>query len=228
MKITVRRVYDFGQDAPTIGADLLTPQAWDAARAAGGPFGLASTRDEWEQAGSAVANVGRAREIVAIAHELGARNLCSYGIGGALIEQQIHRLAPDLQMVCADFAPNAVAHLQVLFPEVEIVVRDLSVEGPLPGDLHLMHRIDAELSGDQWQAVFERTRGAVIFVPSTILSLRGVAKELARRVRQPHATSAGWFRTEAALRSLWSPWFADRPITVGPLRGFLLSPRGEH
>ena len=167
----------------------------------------------------------RARQILAIADGLGARSLCSYGVGGALIEQQIHRLDPDLRLVCTDFAPRTVSRLQLLFPEVEVVVHDLSRDGPLPVGLHLMHRLDQELASEDWRRVFALVRGPVIFVPSTILGPLGLAKELVRRLRQPSATFAGWFRNEAALRALWAPWFDDDSVTIGGLRGFLLMPR---
>jgi hypothetical protein len=107
------------------------------------------------------------------------------------------------------------------------VLSDLSADGPLLADLHLMHRLDAELSDVHWGRVFERVQSPVVFVPSTILSPVGAAKEVARRFRRPRATFAGWFRNEAALRALWAPWFDDRPVTIGGLRGFVLLPRGE-
>lgn len=226
MKITIRRVYDFGRDAPAIGADLLTPAAWDAARETEGPFAIAASMEEWERAGATPSNMERARQIVELARELGAHSLCSYGVGGALIEQQIHRLDPGLRLVCADFAPRTVERLQVLFPEVDVIVRDLSTDGPLPADVHLMHRLDAELSDEGWRRVFELVRSPVIFVPCTVLSSAEATKELVRRLLRPSATFAGWFRNEAALRALWAPWFDDRPVTIGCLRGFVLLPRG--
>ena len=118
-----------------------------------------------------------------------------------------------------------VERLKALFQDVEVVRHDLAADGPLPADLHLMHRIDAELSTLQWCQVFERVEGAVLFVPSTILSLTGAGKELVRRARRPHATSAGWFRNEAALRALWSTRFVDRRVMIGGLPGFVLSRR---
>lgn len=225
MKITVRRVYDFGGEATSVGADLLTPQAWDAARDSGGGFGLAASREEWEREGAAPANVARAREVLAVAHEVGAASLCSYGPGGALIEQQLHRLEPGLRITCADFAPRTVQRLRELFDEdVEVVVRDLGADGPLPADLHFMHRIDQELTAEQWHAVFAQIREPVLFVPSTVLTPATTAKEIVRRIRRRHATFAGWFRNEAALRALWGPWFDDGPVTIGGLQGFVLNP----
>lgn len=228
MKITVRRVYDFGADARSVGPDLLTPGAWDAARDAGGGFGLAASREEWEREGAASANVARAREVLAVVHEIGATSLCSYGPGGALIEQQLHRLEPGLRITCADFAPRTVQRLRELFDEdVEVVVRDLGADGPLAADLHFMHRIDQELTQESWQRVFAGIGEPVLFVPSEVLTPINAAKEVVRRLVRRHATFAGWFRNEAALRALWSLWFDDRPVTIGGLRGFVLSPRAR-
>lgn len=225
MRVTIRRVYDFGQDVGAIGFDLLTPRAWDAVRETDGPFALASSREEWERAGATTGNIERATQIVEVARDLHARSLCSYGVGGALLEQQIYRLMPELQLTCTDFAPRTAERVRMLFPEAEVASHDLAIDGPLPADLHLMHRLDQELSSEKWRWVFERTHNPILFVPSTILSPFGAGKELLRRVRRPKATSAGWFRNEPALRSLWSPWFDDHSATIGGLRGFVLVPR---
>ena len=225
MKLKLRRVYDFGADAATVGRDLLSPEGWDAARDLEGPFGLPSTRAEWLAAAATPENAARAAELVALARSLGARRVCSHGVGTALLEQQAQRQAPELEWICTDFAPRTVERLRELFPEAEVVRHDLARD-PLPqADLHLLHRLDQELADAQWRSVFARLDAPAAFVPSELLTLPQLGKELLRRVRHPRATSAGWFRSEDALRALWRDRFDDERIELGGLPGFLLRPR---
>lgn len=225
MKLTIRRVYDFGPDAQAIGQTLITPEGWDAARDTVGPFALPDDREAWLRAGATAANAERAAEVVAIARELGASSLCSYGVGTGLLEQQVNRLDPELGLICTDFAPRAVGRLQALFPQATVIRHDLASDAPPEAELHLMHRLDTELDASQWRAVFARHTEPVLFVPSQILSLEKAVGELLRRLRRPRATFAGWFRSEDALRDLWADRFTDTETVVGGLRSFLLRPR---
>ena len=228
MKLVVRRVFDFGHQRDEVGETLLSPDGWDAVRRLPGAFHLQDTREQWLADGSQPPYPERAKSVIALAHRVGALSLCSHGAGGALLEQQVHRLAPELELTCTDFAPETVSALRELFEGANVVVTDLRDPSALPrADLHLMHRLDQELSEHQWHAVFARLDAPVVFVPSEILTLAAAAKELVRRTLRPRATSAGWFRNEGALRALWSPWFEDRPVQIGDEIGFLLSPRGS-
>ena len=225
MKLRVRHVYDFGPEGKAVGRNLVSPEAWDAARDIPGPFGLSETREEWERAGATEANRERAGELLAIVRSVGAEHVCSHGVGTGLLEQQLVRLAPDLRLTCTDFAPRSVERLCELFPEAEVIRHDLARD-PLPrADLHVMHRLDQELTDLEWHAVFAQLDVPVVFVPSEILTFRRALATLARRWRHPGGSRAGVFRNEAALRSLWQPRFADRPLAIGGHRGFLLEPR---
>jgi hypothetical protein len=147
-------------------------------------------------------------------------------VGTALLELNISRAAPALRLICTDYAPRTVERLALLFPEAELVLRDLADPDPPSAALHLMHRLDAELDDDAWRKVFARLPEAVLFVPNVVLDLNGAARELGRRVlRRGRLTNAGWFRNEAALRALWSETHLDRRVTVGGAPSFLLSPR---
>lgn len=228
MKLVVRRVYDFGVQRDDVGETLLSPEAWDAVRRLPGAFHLQNTREEWLADGARPPYPERAMAVVALARELGAGSLCSHGAGGALLEQQLHLLAPELDLTCTDFAPETVAGLRRLFDEATVVTADLRDPSSLPhADLHLMHRLDQELSVQQWHAVFSILAAPVVFVPSEILTPAAAAKELVRRLLRPQATGAGWFRNEAALRALWSPWFDERRVEIGDEPGYLLVPRGS-
>jgi hypothetical protein len=226
VRLAVRRVYDFGAERSAVGSTLLSPEAWDAVRRLPGAFRLPDSRQEWLAAGSAEPYISRATAVVEQARTLGARSLCSHGVGTALLEQQVQRLAPELALTCTDFAPDTVERLRSLFDGVELMRSDLRDVDSLPqADLHLMHRLDQELSREEWRTVFASLDAAVLFVPSEILTPVAAVKELVRRVLRPRATSAGLFRNEAALRDLWSVWFEDRPVAVADEAGFLLTPR---
>jgi hypothetical protein len=225
VRIVVRHTYDFGADRERIGPDLRRAEAWDAARATRGAFELPQTRTEWEQLAARDELRAAARDVVAVARERGAASLCSHGVGTAALELNIHRLAPELRLICTDFAPRAVGRLRALFPEAEIVERDLEGDEPPRADLHLMHRLDAELPDEAWRRVFSRLSEPVLFVPNVVLDLPTALRELARRVRRRGLTRAGWFRNEAALRALWEQTHTDRRLRVGEADAFLLEPR---
>ncbi len=209
-----------------MGGTLLDPSAWDAARSLPGPFELPETRAEWELGARRGDLRERARDVANVARELGAASLCSHGVGTASLELNLHGVAPELQVTCTDFAPLTVERLRRLFPEAVVILRDLVAPDPPIADLHLMHRLDAELDDDDWRSVFAGIDRPILFVPNVVLDLAGAAREAARRlVRRGSLTEAGWFRNEAALRALWSRSHRDRPLTVSDSRAFLLEPR---
>jgi hypothetical protein len=212
LRLTLRHTYDFGADAARLGPDLVRPGSWA----------------EWEARAAAPELAGRARDIAAIAARLEARTICSHGVGTATLELCVLHAAPRLRLICTDFAPRTVARLRTLFPEADVRVHDLVREEPPAADLHLMHRIDTELTDAEWRAVFPRfRRGPTLFIPGLLLTWAEAARELARRIRAPRATHAGYLRNEDALRALWAPSHTDSRGTVGDLPAFLLTPRGE-
>jgi hypothetical protein len=201
------------------------PGAWDALRETSGPFGLPSSRVDWERRAASPALAARARDIAAVAARLGAASLCSHGVGTATLELNIARSAPGLRLVCTDFAPRTVARLGELFPEAEVVVHDLLRDEPVAADLHLMHRIDSELSDAEWRSVFPRLGTPIVLVPVLLLDWLEAAKALLRRARRPRAARAGYLRSEDALRALWHPTHSDERVRVGDATGYLLTPR---
>lgn len=208
-----------------MGADLVRPSAWDAARDISGPFGLPDERTAWEQVAAVPELARRAADIVAVARSCSARSLCSHGAGTGILELNVRRAAPDLDLTCTDFAPRATARLRRLFPEATVVVHDLSADEPPAADFHLMHRIDTELDARTWMRVFPRFSTPILLVPVLLLGLERLAKELGLRLLRPSATRAGWVRTEDALRALWAPTHDDEAVTIGGQRSFLLHRR---
>jgi hypothetical protein len=226
MRIRVRHAYDFGPARSVVGGDLVEPRAWDAARSLPGPFALPLDRAAWECAAALPDLEARARDIAAIARSLHVKRLCSHGVGTALLELNLARQLPDVRLVCTDYAPHTVERLSAMFAESDVVLRDLTDDEQPEADLHLMHRIDAELGDDEWHDVFARLPKPIVFVPNVVLDLAGAAREVARRVvRRGRLTDAGWFRNEAALRSLWSATHTDERRPIGDARAYLLEPR---
>lgn len=223
MKVTLPHYYDFGSARGLIGPDLVRPEAWDAARATTGPFGLPTTRRAWEQAASTDAVTAKANDIVDVAGRFGARTICSHGVGAALIELNIAKRG--MHVICTDFAPRTVERLGVLFPEASVMQHDICSDPPPVADLHLMHRIDSELAAEEWLSVFPRFFQPILVVPTILLGIRGALRELAVRVVRPRATRAGWARSEDALRALWLPTHLDERLAVAGAPAFLLTRR---
>jgi hypothetical protein len=225
VKLKVRHVYDFGVERRLVGPDLITPDAWDAIRDTSTAFGLPRQREDWERLSVAPDVVARAREIAAVAARVGAGSLCSYGVGTGVLERALHRVVPEVRLTCADYTPRTVRRLQLFFPEAEVVGFDLRNDQPIDADLSLMHRLDAELDDDEWRRVFERFEKPILFVPNLLLGPRRVAIEIFRRLAKPSASMAGWYRSEDALRSLWTPTHEDTAVDVAGSAGFLLTRR---
>lgn len=223
--LTIQHYYDFGPDRDLVGSHLVNPQSWDAIRETSGPFGLPPTRAEWERAASEGDFAERAAAIGAVADELGARRVCSYGVGAAFVELNLALLRPDIELVCTDFTPRALGRLRELFPEAEVQQHDLLTGGPLEADLHLFHRIDSELSNRQWRSVLPRFHEPILLVATQLLEWPALRRELGVGRSPGTASAAGYVRTEAGLRSFWRRSHRDRKLEIGSLAGFLLTPR---
>ena len=223
MRLTVRHSFDFGIDRDLVGSDLVRPEAWDAVRLhTGGPFALPADRAAWEAQAEAASQLpARAQAIRGWARSAGARRLVSYGVGTAMLEFHLHRIDPDLFLTITDYAPETVQRLRSLFAEVEVRHHDLRSDGPLGADVHLLHRIDSELSDEEWLGLLARFRGERLLVVATeVAEVRRVLLELLLRVRRPGASRAGWLRTRDAFEGLWQPTHDARPIRIVDLWGW--------
>ena len=229
IRFTVPHVYDFGPDRDLVGDDLVRPGSWDALRlGTAGPFSLPDDRQGWEaQARAAEHLAARAYRIQQWSEAAGARRLASYGVGTALLEFHLHRLAPELELTVTDYAPRTVGRLRKLFDErVSVQQHDLLSDGPLDAELHLMHRVDSELTDAQWRGVLDRFSDARLLIVATeVAGLGRALRELAFRVRRPSATRAGWLRTRGAFEALWPATHVVTPMEIDDLAGWDLRPR---
>jgi hypothetical protein len=229
MRVTMRHYYDFGADKRLVGDDLVSPASWDALRVGTtGPFSLPATREEWERAADERPEIRRRAEaVLALADRNGAARLVSYGVGGALLELWMQRLAPERQLVLTDYGPETVERLRALGAGAEVIQHDLLGDPPPAADLHLFHRIDTELTDSEWHEVMQRFSGARVLVAATeIIDLRRVMFELRGRLRRSDRTRAGWIRTRSAFEALWAPTHVATALRVADLEGWLLEPRG--
>ena len=222
MRVTIAHTYDFRGDRAAIGDELTLPQAWDAARATSGPFGIPASRHEWRRLAAQPELERRPAGVIEVARKLGARSLCSYGVGAAALEFNVHLQAPDLAITCTDYAPRATERLGQLFPEAAVVLHDLAIDDPVAADLHLMYRIDMELDTQAWRRVFARFAEPVLVVPVLLLGFEQLIRELARRLLKPRSSRAGWMRSEDALQALWVDTHNHTSVTIADMPAFLL------
>lgn len=205
----------------------MRPDSWDAMRDSDGSFGLPDSRIQWEQKAADGGVVARAVDIAAVARRMRARRICSYGVGTGLLELQLSRIAPELELLCTDYAPKTVERLSRLFREAEVRSHDLRTDDPLEADLHVLHRIDTEFQDRELQRVLARFVEPVLLVPAHLLDVRQLARELYLRFSSRRTTHAGWVRTEAALRGLWEKTHNETRLSIGGALGFLLVRRND-
>lgn len=214
-----------------VGDDLVKPEAWDGLRTkTSGVFSIPTTREDFVRVAEGRTDIAaRARAIDAWLEEQGAQRVASYGVGGAQLELWLHRLRPRRQLVVTDYGEATLERLTKVFPEAEVHYHDLRRDEPLPADVHLFHRIDTELTNQEWQEVYTRFRSvSVLVVPTKVLDVRGLLVELSHRARmnRRHRSSAGLMRTHAAFEALWQETHSSSPLrTQLDLDAWALTPR---
>ena len=230
LRLTLRHYYDFGTDRVVVGDDLMSPESWDGLRTrTSGVFSIPATREEFVRAAEERADLeARARAIDAWLEDQGAGAIASYGVGGAALEWWLHRLRPDRGLIVTDYGQATVERLGELFPEADARYHDLRGDGPVQADVHLFHRVDTELTDNEWPEVFARfAQARILLVAADVLDVRRLLFELRHRplMKRRHATSAGFIRTRAALESLWRPTHADQAVRMRDLNAWALEPR---
>lgn len=227
MRLTVRHVYDFGEDRQLVGDDLVRPQAWDALRTQTiGPFAMARDREELERVVDEHPEIGeRMRVVDGLLGERRFGTLASYGVGGGVPEAWLQRLS-SVRLTLTDFGPDTVERLHALFPGVSVRQHDLLRDEPLIANAHLFHRIDTELANADWRRVFERFADRTVIVVATeVADLRRIAAEVRRRLQNRNVSRAGWLRNRAAFEALFRRTHRATPVVFNDLDGWILEPR---
>jgi hypothetical protein len=163
----------------------------------------------------------RAAVIADVLERFDVPRVCSYAVGSGLIEYEIVKLLPQLDLVCTEFAPLAIQNLSRALPSATVIQRDLH-DGPLDAvGFHLLHRADTEMPRRGWLRFFAKLTHPCLVVAADELTWRRLKLEL-RYKRQRKGTNAGWVRTEAAARRLFPSTIAVERIQVADLAGFLV------
>lgn len=231
--------------------DLMTSEGWDEVRSKEGHFLIPETRAQWQRMcetpimhDSAVGDLpARAYSILdqIQKHQLGEQ-LYSIGVGLAALEYHIKRLNPQLELFCSDYGPVSVNRLGKVFYECDGIHRfDVVSEhfrsvypNAKPKPLLLIHRVDPQLSDDQWVKAFRQLResavGHILLVPYQVLTLRHLFEVKRReywcRVMRTYLAFCGYVRTRRRWLQLWTDSF--NLITdpkIGYSQGFLLKSR---
>ncbi|MDP9190830.1 MAG: hypothetical protein M3P06_03905 [Acidobacteriota bacterium] len=247
MRFTARHFFAFGSSDELLGSSGISSQdSWDRLRLDEREthFSIPISRPDWLRlcAGTysrdgAGMPAERARDIIAIVRDLGLKGVCSFGVGGAYLEYNIKKEAPDLFLSCSDYTCGSIERLQQVFTECdEIRCLDLEKDA-LPvreGMLYLLSRIETEFSNPRWKAVFRRLseQGAeyVLMVPNNYLTRSRLFSEISQRIRGRLAGKplrfAGYMRTRDALQALWArDYQLIRSMSVGHNEGLLLKAR---
>jgi hypothetical protein len=226
--ITVVHRYDFGADAALVGHDLGRPEAWDALRTrTTGPFALPPTAEQLRRtAREDEALVARAATISRWLDGEGITSVASYGVGVGRLEVLLREARPDRELILTEYAPANVERLRELLPGVDVRRHDLLAEPPLDAELHLMHRIDTELSNAQWRRVLHGFAAErILWLAAGLAGPRQLALQLLAPRRPRRRTRAGLLRTEAAFESLWAATHRAQTVDAGDLRAWALEPR---
>jgi hypothetical protein len=224
----MRHHFDFGPDRAVVGDDLVRAEAWDALRLRTvGAFSVAASREELDRTADGRPEIGdRARAIERWLEQRRVDALASYGVGGGVLEAWLLRLRPERPLVLTDYGQETVERLRSLFPEAEVIRHDLLRDAPLDADAHLFHRVDTELTDEQWREVLRRFAGKTILVVATeVATVPRLARELLLRARNRHLTRAGWLRTRDSFEELWRETHVAEAVRLHDLDGWALTPR---
>jgi hypothetical protein len=243
MKYTMRHYYPFGRGTNLAGDNLLSPSAWDQVRmtdnsvnAALG-FYLPEDRPDWvrvcDESSSAAAS---AADIAKIVRHGRFTTVLSVGVGRACLEYHLKRLEPAVSLVCTEYSPRVVERLRQVFLECDRIefldIKTSAWTDAGPRCLVLLNRVDTELDDQEWRAVFKNLAAGgvqnILVVASGFLTPRALAFELRQRMMniffRRRLTFAGYRRTKARFKELWSPHFTIvEERSIGALTGFYLA-----
>jgi hypothetical protein len=228
MRMTIRHVYDFGDDRAVVGDDLVRPEAWDALRTrTDGPFAMADSAEAAQRQALAHPElVARADALAGWLRRERVGRLVSYGAGGGTVELLVSRHEGAPQLVLTDYGPETVERLRRVVPAAQVLRHDLRVDAPADGDVHLFHRIDTEFDNRQLRAILRRfvDRRVLVIATGTVTPVEAL-QEVAYRFRNRNVSRAGWRRTRPTFEALWRRTHDAKALTFHDLPAWDLRPR---
>lgn len=238
MKLTLKFYYYFDDQKGELGGNLIRPEAWDVLRMKedNGPFGIPKERENWQKI--CLNNPTLKLRAKDIGKLLKGRfdSLHSFGIGVGCLEFFIKKEDPAVQLTCSDFAPKAVERLREVFFEADRVSQFDMIHGDWskidPRGVCLLHRVDRELTDEQWRAVFEKMKLGgiknILFIPSEMVTFKHIFQQQMKyiifKLLGRKMTFSGFMRTQERLVSLLTDSFdIDQIVKIHDLQGFLLT-----
>lgn len=238
MRLTIKHYYCFGANSQVVGERLINRNSWDQLRVSANDsqcvFVLPKDRALWEERCQRDSLLQKRAEAIGRILGSGFDRIHSYGVGCAYLEFLIKKNNPAISIRCSDYTPQAIERLRVFFPEAEVICFNMledSWQNINSRCLHLLYRVDTELSDKEWMDVFEKMSRAgvqqVLFVPSEFLTLKslltqkikyGISRLLGRRMAW-----AGYLRTYDQFKALIDPFYRIKDVkNIGEIKGFLL------
>ena len=151
--------------------------------------------------------------------------LVSLGAGKGIVEWHLKRIAPELRLVCTDYAEAGVDRLRRLFHRCDQVVPFNIMKGDYrsfgEGVVLLMNRISTEFAPEEWLHIFCSCRNAgikhIIFIPTELASFKlKVVESLRHFVRKflrRRDTFCGWLYSKNELEKLMSSDYCIESFT---------------
>jgi hypothetical protein len=224
MQLTIRHYSPL--DVPLSGP-LRSTDAWEELRESEGAFGLPKDAAVWRERAAKAGMERRADAIVS----LGYNSITSHGVGCGWLEYALS--SRGVRLTCTELAPTSLATLAGHFTECSDfrLFNITDQQWPNPDDLHLLHRLDAEATDDEWRSIFANMEQSgitkFVFVPSEVLTPGTLARYLAVQLKsvllRRKLTFCGWFRSEAAFRKLFPAGWTVEKMEFAGLVGFILT-----
>ena len=152
----------------------------------------------------------------------------SLGAGKGIVEWHLKRLAPELRLVCTDYAEAGVDKLRKMFQRCDQVVPFDMLRGDYGAfgkdAVLLMNRISTEFTPSEWLQIFRSCRGAgikyIVFIPTEMASFRlktmETLRHLIRKFLRRHDTFCGWLYSRRELEFLMNLYYkAEQQAMIG-------------
>lgn len=201
-----KHYYVFGDEG---AFDDLNKEAWDALRIgnANPDFRFETSAEEYASACLKRTDCRAVAEVVLdCLHIIGGESMqvVSLGAGKGIVEWHLKHMAPDIRMICTDYAEAGVDRLRRLFVECDQVTTfDMLKDdyGRFSKDsVLLMNRVSTEFDQFEWRRIFRSCRGAgirhILYIPTEFATFRlkvaEAARHALRRILRRCDTFCGW------------------------------------